>query len=74
MTLKTLTDNLFNEVLQWCCIENVHHHFVISIGYCITEACITNSLLLYESIQNNRDFFYDDMVLIFFMNTLQSFM
>ena len=29
--------------------ENFQHDFVINIGYCITEACITNSITLQKS-------------------------
>ena len=49
--------------------EDFQHHFVINIDYRITEACITSSIRLpYKSNHNNSDIFYDEMVLIFFMN------
>ena len=53
--------------------ENFQHHFVVSIGYCITDACITNSITMvlpYKSIYNNHDIFHDEITLIFFINTI----
>ena len=47
--------------------ENFQRHFVSNIGYCIAEDCITNSL---KSNHNKHDIFYDEMVLIFFMNAI----
>ena len=49
--------------------ENFQHHFVIVIGYCISKIGIT-ILLPHKSFHNNRDIFYDEMVLIFFINTI----
>ena len=51
--------------------NNFQHYFVIIIGYCITKTCITSPVILsYKSLHNNRDIFCDEMVLIFFMNTI----
>ena len=49
--------------------ENFQHDFVIYIDYCITEACITNSITD-KSLHNNRDIFYYEMALVFFMHTI----
>ena len=49
--------------------ENFQHQVVINIGYYITEVCITNNII-FISIHINPDIFYDEMVLIFFMNTI----
>ena len=49
-------------------IKKLQHNFVINVGYCITETCVTSNIN--TSIHNNRDIFYDEMVSIFFMNTI----
>ena len=54
--------------------ENFQDHFVLYISDCITEACITNSILRYKSLHNNHGIFYDEMVLIDSLTPLQSLM
>ena len=49
--------------------ENFQHHFVINIGNCFTKI-VSRVLLPHKSLHNNRDIFYKEMVLIFFINAI----
>ena len=50
--------------------ENFQHHFVINNRFYISET--SQIVLPNKSIHNNRDIFYDEMVLIFLWTPLQS--
>ena len=52
--------------------ENFQHHFVINIGYCTTEACITNIITIFITTVIMRDIFFDEIELIFLRTLLQS--
>ena len=52
--------------------ENFQLDLVVNIGYYerTSQKLVSRIVLPYKSIYNNRDIFYDKMVLIFFMNTI----
>ena len=49
--------------------EKFQHYFVINIVI-TSQKLVSRIVLPYKSNHNNRDIFYDEMVLIFFMNTI----
>ena len=50
--------------------EKIQIHFVIETNYCITKVNITNisNTAAYKSFHISSYIFYDEMVLIFFMD------
>ena len=51
--------------------ENFQHYFVINVGYWLHHRNLYHEeYYSYKSIHNNRDIFYNEILLIFFVSTI----